>query len=469
MLPVRHTPGLFSLDISSISLKDVRQQMEFPFFSLSKRPDLGTRRWEDRQGNSLEITPSVLGLPTIYDKDLLIYAVSLIMDALNRGEPASRRLRMYASDALEFANRAKGGREYRLLEDAFRRLRGCTITTNIRPETMCRRRSSALLTAAASAQYGFDGRLQYVDLTLSEWLWSAIKARQVLTLHPDYFRLRQPLERRIYEIARKFCGRQAEWRISLAQLHHKSGSRSDLRRFRYSLRRVIQKGDLLDYAVTLDECRDMAVFRRLEGSLVGYVSPAGLPPSEITLSEHVAAEARRRHGSIDLAAAERDWRSWMNRKGVRPTNPEALFLSFLNSWSQQRQTSEQPPASARSDWIREMAAEWWAGLEDADREFWRAEVGERVELSSGRAGSGRNSQWRTMRSESAGGISAALWKRWRFPRRCWPGPRRRRAAGRSRRNRGRLAALDLQPAGLDAGQLDVLVCGLCPEYVGRQG
>ncbi len=38
----------------------------------------------------------------------------------------------------------------------------------------------------------------------------AIKAHEVLTLPPDYFRLRKPTERRIYEIARKHCGKQAE-------------------------------------------------------------------------------------------------------------------------------------------------------------------------------------------------------------------------------------------------------------------
>ena len=122
MLPVRHAPNLFSIDIGSISLKDVQQQMEFPFFSLAKNPDLEPRRYEDRHGNSLEIIPSVKGLPTIYDKDFLIYAVSQIMEWLNRGGRASRRLILYASDMLEFANRTKGGKDYKTVEDALLRL-----------------------------------------------------------------------------------------------------------------------------------------------------------------------------------------------------------------------------------------------------------------------------------------------------------------------------------------------------------
>lgn len=46
-------------------------------------------------------------------------------------------------------------------------------------------------------------------ITLSDWLYNAVEGFEVLTLHRDYFRLRKPMERRIYELARK----RANWRI----------------------------------------------------------------------------------------------------------------------------------------------------------------------------------------------------------------------------------------------------------------
>ncbi|MCY3878384.1 MAG: replication initiator protein A [Rhodobacteraceae bacterium] len=387
MLPARHQPGLFSLNISSISLKDTQQQLEFPFFALSKKPDLSVRRYEDHLGNSLEITPSVKGLPTLYDKDFLICAISNVMDRLNRGEFASRRVRMYAADMLEFTNRSRSGRDYMALDDAITRLRGCTIKTNIRTGDIYRASTFGLIESGDLVRkYGWDGRLQYVEITLSEWLWNAIEARQVLTLHPHYFRLRQPLERRLYEIARKFCGRQAEWRISLVLLHERSGSKGNLRLFRQAVRRLATQGELLDYAVVFDSRRDMAIFQRQEGSLVDQIpSVSGQPP--VTLPDSAAAEARRRHGEkIGLAAAERDWRRWMNRKGVRPTNPAALFLSFLDIWADRRRRNAAAADSAdgnKSDWIQEMAGEWWKTLGNSERTAWRQEVGERVELEDG--------------------------------------------------------------------------------------
>ena len=71
-----------------------------------------------------------------------------------------------------------------------------------------------------------DGRMQEIEIELSDWVFNAINAKEVLTLHRNYFRLRKPLERRLYELARKHCGRKAEWRVSLAVLQRKCGSAS---------------------------------------------------------------------------------------------------------------------------------------------------------------------------------------------------------------------------------------------------
>lgn len=46
--------------------------MEGPFYFLSKEPEMTVRRYENKD-NVLEVTPSVKGLATFYDKDILIY------------------------------------------------------------------------------------------------------------------------------------------------------------------------------------------------------------------------------------------------------------------------------------------------------------------------------------------------------------------------------------------------------------
>ena len=54
----------------------------------------------------------------------------------------------------------------------------------------------------------------------------------MLTLHRDYFRLRKPIERRIYELARKHCGQQAVVEGLLGLLLKKSGSKATDKEFR---------------------------------------------------------------------------------------------------------------------------------------------------------------------------------------------------------------------------------------------
>ena len=86
-----------------------------------------------------------------------------------------------------------------------------------------------------------------VAVTISEWLFRAVVSKSVLTLSRDYFKLRKPLERRVYELARKHCGRQPEWRVGIDVLAKKSGSASPLRVFRKMFRDMIAGNQLPEY------------------------------------------------------------------------------------------------------------------------------------------------------------------------------------------------------------------------------
>src|SRR5262249_43811946 len=100
------------------------------------------------------------------------------------------------------------------------------------------------------------GRMTELRIELSNWVFNAVVGREVLTLHRDYFRLRKPLERRMYELARKHCGKQDEWVISLEMLKKKCGSASDDYEFRRLVNIICAEDQahshMPDYAVTFD-------------------------------------------------------------------------------------------------------------------------------------------------------------------------------------------------------------------------
>ncbi|HGJ5869578.1 replication initiator protein A, partial [Arsenophonus nasoniae] len=62
--------------------------------------------------------------------------------------------------------------------------------------------------------------------------YQAITKTKVLQISPDYFRIRKAIDRRIYEIARKHCGNQHEFIISLEKIYLKTGSVLSIRLFK---------------------------------------------------------------------------------------------------------------------------------------------------------------------------------------------------------------------------------------------
>jgi len=90
-----------------------------------------------------------------------------------------------------------------------RRLQGTQIETNIVTGGAEQFDVFGIIERARIVRETRDGRMQEVEITLSDWVFNAIQHQEVLTLHRDYFRLRKPLERRMYELARKHCGRQS--------------------------------------------------------------------------------------------------------------------------------------------------------------------------------------------------------------------------------------------------------------------
>ena len=330
LLPDRHPQhDLFICDVADAVLKDVMQHMEHPFYSLSKKPETTVKRYEN--GNKwLQITPSVKGLATIYDKDILIYCISQIMAKLKDGLPVSPRVRINSRELLIFTNRGTSGREYQSLLDALDRLEGTRIRTNIVTGDEEQVDGFGLIDASSiRRKHGLDGRLLWCEVKLSDWVFNAIRNEEVLTLHRDYFRLRKPIERRVYEIARKHCGQQKSWRITLAKLLLKTGSQSPQKRFRQMIRQLAEHDHLPDYHVTFEVEADMVVFTNR-----GTMSPAPLIEGSIPpLQSDTYEEARHAAPGWDVRFLEREWRDWCVEP---PRNADRAFVGFCRKWFEKR-------------------------------------------------------------------------------------------------------------------------------------
>ena len=140
-----------------------------------------------------------------------------------------------------------------MIHAAFERLRGTSITTDIKTAGQRIRDGFGIIDSWHIVEKSPDDeRMVAVEVTLSSWLYNAVRAYEVLSIHPDYFRLRKPLAKRLYELARKHCGHQSSWRIGLDSLYRKSGSRTSMKEFRRSIREIEEDGYLPQYRMHLN-------------------------------------------------------------------------------------------------------------------------------------------------------------------------------------------------------------------------
>lgn len=257
----------FVADIWAWTLKDDHASMEHPFFSLSKKRDHTVYHYE-HNGNSITITPSILGHPTIWDKDILIYCCSQLIAGMKEGRDPHPVIHITAHDLLVSTNRMTNDHGYNRLKAAFNRLRGVVINTDIQTGGMRVQDGFGLLEWWRIIEKSpLNKRMVRIEIKLSDWLYRALINHEVLTLDRGYFRLDGGIERRVYELCRKHCGNQASWSIGLELLYKKSGARSPIRNFRGTIKKLAESNHLPEYRLKFARDKLTAYSRTHKGGM----------------------------------------------------------------------------------------------------------------------------------------------------------------------------------------------------------
>lgn len=261
LLPDRHGQrDFFTCDVFD-SFKDDIASMEHPVFSLSKKPDHRMLVYEIK-GTTIKIKPSYTGLATIFDKDILLYLASSLMNAKNSGETISRTVRFTSYDYIISTNKSLGGTQYKLLQEGLERLNGTLIQTNIKTNGVEVTEEFGLIDKWKIVKEDEQGKAVAIEVKLSDWFFNSILGNAVLSIDKDYFRLRKPTERRLYELARKHCGNQITWKITLLNLKEKLGITSQLKLFRFNIKKITETNHLPEYNISMDG--DIVMFTHKE-------------------------------------------------------------------------------------------------------------------------------------------------------------------------------------------------------------
>lgn len=150
----------------------------------------------------------------------------------------------------------------------------------------------------------------------------AIESDQVVTISNDYFRLRRPLERRLYEIARKHCGNKPKWQIGLTTLQNKTGSNAPIKRFRHNLREIIKVDVTPFYRFELDD-NDLVTIRTRQAK--AQITPSISLPAWAEEKARVLAREKGR----DYYVLRADWLAFAQAETAKGNPPKSAGAAFV--------------------------------------------------------------------------------------------------------------------------------------------
>jgi hypothetical protein len=320
-------PDIF--DTLGASFKNDIASMEHPIFTLSKKIDL--RNLEYEKGDvKITIKPNTDGLPTIFDKDILLYCISIMMNEINAGRTPPRTLRISCHDLLKTTNRATNDNGYRLLKKALDRLKGVSIKTNIKTNKHEQTSAFGIIDRYDIVESNkVKNRMVRLEITLAKWFYNSAIGKEVLTIHPDYFRLGKPIERRLYEIARKHCGKSHQWEIKLDKLLLKIGSTGSLRLFRSRLKKIALDNNLPDYCFSIDG-NDKVLFYQKHNNAEKNTSSKEINFNIFDIRPNTLKYARTLliNTGFDINTIMDQWITYMNTKEP-PANKNGSFIGFV--------------------------------------------------------------------------------------------------------------------------------------------
>lgn len=276
-------------------IKDDVNLMDVAPFALGKTTRAGIIRYELKDSLIVIEGGAEVGLATVFDYDIFLNMISYLAEEVRRfrietekGLRPSLPPKVYrpsVAHILKFCRRSDGGRQYEEIEGALRRLAKTTISvTNLAGGKRRSVDTRPLIGEFRVVSKTSTGRVDEVEIAIPDWVYLSVvkvdKALPLLTLNPDYFLITSGLGRFVYRLARKAVGKQTSATYSVRELHKRSGSPQEYRKFLFDLKELVKRTQAFpmpDYDLTLSEQRAdvmLTMSRRREGETSTQLGPA---------------------------------------------------------------------------------------------------------------------------------------------------------------------------------------------------
>lgn len=352
---------LFILSLTEFKLRDSRETMERPFFSLAKRKRLQPIEYKS-DDVWVRVEPHQnYGMATIWDADILIWAASALIDMKNRGvNDIPNELHFQPYDLLKSIKRSTGGEHYKRLREALSRLRSTNIRTNIRAPKGKRFAEFSWISEWTDLVDEQTGESRGMSIVLSQWFVQGVLQKGgVLAIDPEYFSITGGRERWLYRVARKHAGGAGAegFAISLPTLFEKSGAEGTYRRFKFEMQKLCKRNELPSVKLSWEEIPGkeprirMIMRNAVPDDDEVVVTPTRIrksrkpkskipPPSEPMalflrrdLSDTTIARVRKDFPGWDIYALKTEFDAWLADDPARqPKDYQAAFYGFVRRY-----------------------------------------------------------------------------------------------------------------------------------------
>lgn len=248
-------------------MKDFQYEIfnsDLPFFSL-KNNDL---RIKEYRGFNFRITikPSFNGLATMFDKDVWVYLILKMKNVRNKEKYYTFPVNFMPYNFFSKVHKTSGGKNYQLLKKSLSRLSG----TIIRIEKIDSNRKKKIREFSfINGWYVINykkrkTKFNKIKVIIPSWMIIGfLKTNTVYNFNEEYFKIRKMTDRRLYEIAEKFCNKKSQFSMNLYDLYLRSGSVGLLEMFKHSIKKISEKNSFPKYKIFLDSRKNLVFFSRI--------------------------------------------------------------------------------------------------------------------------------------------------------------------------------------------------------------
>jgi plasmid replication initiation protein len=358
---------LFLPYLSDLSLRDQREMMERPFFSLAKSKRLKPIDYTSPDGKTwVHVSPNPdYGMATIWDADILIYCASMLNDMKGRGiNDIPRVINIMPYDLLRAIGRPTTGRSYELLAGSLDRLQSTTVKTNIRADHR-REATFSWLDSWSQLVDEKTERSRGMQLALSGWFYDGVlMSGGVLAIDRAYFNITGGRERWLYKVARKHAGGAGEggFAIALPTLFEKSGAEGPYRRFKFEIAAIAKRNEVPGYTLFFEKAVSAkepllrmtrvvdAIPEAIQATKASVASKAsakseafskpktysqGLTSREAAgyITDETLNHLRQHYRGWDFHALHEDFKAWLHGDETRtPANYQKAFIGYVKRY-----------------------------------------------------------------------------------------------------------------------------------------